>query len=748
MNPVAGEMTGRSAGEVGGGFFSDDNPGIDLSGFVLFLKRRWKVIFATALLIAIVTALVLLQATPRYSATASVAIQSQKTKVVDIQDVMSGLSPDLATMETQASILRSRRLAGLLADKLALGEKAEFNPKVRERQHKFAVLDPSTWFGTATPAKEAAPTEVERARQRAAVVSRIVNAITVTPVPRSYVVTVTATSEDPELASRMANALSDIYITDGIAAKYDATKKASVYLQQRVDELRSETLATDQAAQGYRAAAGLVGSDQGVTVASQQMSELNTQLITARAERAAKEAQLGQLRQLRAGGGDGGIEASGAILQSPLIQRLREQEGEVLRKLGELKANYGERHPKIINAEAELRDLRAKITDEVGKVAASTANDVSIARARESTLASSLGRVEGSVRAGGAASVRLRELQRESDANRGVYEVFLNRLKETNQQVDLQQADARVVSSADIPLSTSFPKVRETLIAAILLGILAGAALAFALERLDNTIRSANLLEALGGGATLAFIPTVTSGGNRPEDILFTKPSSVVPEALRTLRSSLALADVDHPPQMVMLSSSVPGEGKTFTGIGLARTSAQAGAKTIIVDCDTRHPRVHKALDANNDHGLVQVLSGKTSLEDALQIDEATGLHVLTAGKGAVNPPEMLRSEQMAKLLQRLREEYQFIVLDTPPFAPLTDSQILAQIVDKMILVVRWGETPLPVVQATIKQMNRVGAPLAGSVLSQVDVQRHAKYGYGDYGYHYSKYGAYYGTAS
>jgi polysaccharide biosynthesis transport protein len=723
-----------------------EDEGIDLSGLVLFLKRRWKQIVGTAVLIAVLTALALLQMTPRYSASASVAVQNQKQQVVNIQDVMSDLTPDAATMETQAAILRSNRLTAMMVDQLHLDRDPEFNPEIAEAARKFSVLDPGSWWGKpgkAEPAIKRTPEQL-----RAAIISNVGKSISVNAVPRSFVLTVTATSEDPKKSAQLANTLADIYITDGIDAKYEATRRASAYLQKRVDELRGQAVAADQAAEVYRSRAGLIGSDTGSTVAGQQMSELNSQLVAARAERAAKEAQLNQIRALSSGGGDGGVEASGAILSSPLIQRLREQESEVLRKLAELQATYGERHPRIINANAELRDLRSKIADEVRKVAASTSNDVQIARAREATLASSLGRLEGAVSAGGQASVRLRELQRESDANKSVYEVFLNRLKETNQQVDLQTADARVVSQAEVPLSASFPKFGMSMAAALALGLVAGLALAAALERLDNTVRSAEAVESMGGGAALAFLPVAKGAFRKPEDVVIERPDAMVPEALRTLRSALALSDVDNPPKVVMLSSSVPGEGKTFTSVGLARVSSQSGARTILIDADMRHPRVHKALDFKNEQGLVQVLSGEVSLEGALQRDDATGLDVLPAGHGAVNPPDLLRSEHMAQLIAHLRGHYDFVVIDCPPFAPLTDSQVVSRLVDKMLLVVRWGSTPVPVVQNTIKQIHRVGAPLVGSVLSQVNFARHAKYGYGDYGYHYSRYKGYYGSAT
>lgn len=724
----------------------EEEGGLDLSGLVLFLKRRWKQIVGTAILIAVLTVLALLQMTPLYTATSTVAVQTQKQKVVDVQDVLSGLSPDQATMETQAQILRSNRLAGMVADQLHLDGDPDFNPELAARARKFSILDPKTWFGGAGEANKIVELPPDQLRMK--IVDAVARSFTVTPVARSYVLTISARSPDPKKAALLANALAEAYITDGIDAKYEATRRASAYLQKRVDELRSQAVAADRAAEAYRSQAGLVGSDTGATVASQQMSELNSQLVQARAERAAKEAQLAQIRTLAAGGSDGGVEASGAILNSPLIQRLREQESEVVRKLGELQATYGARHPKIINANAELRDLRSKIADEVRKVAASTASDVQISRAREATLQASLSRIEGAVSAGGQASVRLRELERESDANKSVYEVFLNRLKETNQQVDLQTADARVVSQAEIPSVASFPKFGMSVAGALLFGLLVGVALAAALEQLDNTVRSAETIENLGGGAALSFVPLLKAGNGRPEDIVVERPETMVPEALRTLRSALALSDVDNPPKVVMLSSSVPGEGKTFTSVGLARVSAQSGARTILLDADMRHPRVHRALGIENAGGLVQVLSGEVTLDEVLKTDEATGLQVLTAGSGAGNPPDLLRSDQMAQLVARLRNHYDFVVIDCPPFAPLTDSQIVSRLADKMLLVVRWGSTPVPVVQNTIKQIHRIGAPLVGSVLSQVNFSRHARYGYGDYGYHYSRYKGYYGAAS
>lgn len=711
-----------------------------------FLRRRWIYIVGTTLAVGLIGTLVVLQATPLYTSESSVAVDAQKAQVVNVRDVTGDLAPNQQEMETQAAIIRSPKLFNQLIDRMKLEQDPEFNPRaIRTGKPSFTIFNPLTWFGSSSePEGKLSPRKV--AERRAALISKVSKAFSIQPEDKSYIITIAATSEDPMKATAMANALADLYIRDGIETKFEATRRASAYLQERVEQLRSEALQSDRAAEIYRGASGLTGAREGATIDTQQLAELNSQLIVARSERAAKEAQLGQIRALTSNGDTNDIESSGLVLGSTLIMRLREQESEVMRNLAQLQSTYGANHPRIINANAELRDLRAKIKDEVRKLAASTANDVAVARARENALAGSLAGLEGRVNRGGEAEVRLRDLQRQSDANKGVYEVFLNRLKETQQNVDVQTADARLVAPAVIPLVASSPKVNATIGASLLAGLLLGTLIALLLEKLDNTVRGSEMLEAMGGGATLAHLPVVSGEFDRPEEVVVERPQSMVAEALRTLRSGIALSDVDNPPKVIMLSSSVPAEGKTFVSVGLARVSAQSGDRTIIIDADMRHPRVHSALGIENEDGLIKVLSGETTLEMAIRKDPLTNLDVLTAGRGVVNPPDLLRSDNMQRLIASLRANYDMIVLDTPPFVPMTDSQIVASLVDKMILVVRWGSTPVPVIQNVIKQIRRVDAPLVGSILSRVHFSQQAGYGYGDYGYHYSRYAAYYGT--
>jgi succinoglycan biosynthesis transport protein ExoP len=723
--------------------------GFDFRAIGSVFRRRWKVITGTVAGITFLALLVVFQLTPLYSASSSVAINTQKTQILNVEQVVGGIAPDLAGMETQAAILRSPTLTGKLIDKLKLDKDPEFSASAREQLEatklKFRLLEPATWFPSSTGQVSLALPQAPRSRgvaeiDRARLVKAVSAVINVRIQPRSYVLIVTATSREPAKAALIANTLAELFISDQIETKYDATRRAGIWLEGRVAELKAAALSADQTASAYRAATGLV-SGSGGSVDSQQMSEINSALILARVSRAEKAAQLGQIRRLTESGA--GLDASSGTLESPLIQNLRQQEAEVLRKLSELKTTYATQHPKIVNANAELRDLREKIGVEVKKIGQSTANELAVASARESALAASLASARGRTGASGMAEVRLRELERQADAAKTLYENFLNRFKETREQVGIQTPDARIVSQANVPLSASYPNKRNSVLAAFLISFLVGIALVFFLERLENTIRNPDALENLTGFPLLSLVPIEKVAEGSPEDIVMDAPLSQTSESLRTLRNALSLIDVDRPPRVVMVTSSLPGEGKTFLSSTFARSALDGYSRVLLIDGDLRRPRVHKVFGLDNVAGFAEVVSGALRLEDAIQRDPKSRLEILTAGRRSPSPMDLLRSNQMAQFLGRVRESYDLIIIDTPPFAPLADAQILAKLVDKIVLAVRWGETPVPVLRNVITQMIRLQVPVAGTVLTQVDMQRYANYGYGEYGYYYHRYGSY-----
>lgn len=728
---------------------TDSGPQVNIWNALAVLRRRWQVLAAAVISITLLAALVVFQLTPRYSATSSVAINTQKTQIVDATQVMSDVTADVSAMETQAAILRSPTLIGKLIDQLKLDRDPEFSASARKAldaaRSEFDILKPATWFASSDGqislvVDQPKLSRLESARDRSRLINAVSGAIEVKIRPRSYVLTITATSQDAVKATLIANTLAELFISDQIETKYDATRRASTWLESRVAELKSAAVSADQAAAAYRSATGLVGGSGG-SVDSQQLSEINSQLILARVARAEKAAQLGQIRRLTDSGA--GLEASAATLESPLIQTLRGQEAEVLRKLSELKTTFAAQHPKIINANAELRDLREKISDEVRKIGQSTANELAVASARESALAGSMSAARGRTGASGMAEVRLRELERQADAAKTLYETFLNRAKETREQVGIQTPDSRIVSQANLPLFASYPKKTSTIAAALLASIFVGLGLILLLERLENTIRSPDALETLANGPVLSLVPTERSDTATPEDVILDSPLSQTSESLRTLRNAISLVDVDKPPRVIMVTSSLPGEGKTFLSTTLARSALDGYERVLVIDADLRRPRVHKVFGLANLSGLADVVSGAARLEDVVQRDPRTRVDILTAGGRSPSPMDLLRSQQMAMFVQRVRESYDLVIIDTPPFAPLADAQIVAKLVDKIVLVVRWGETPIPVIRNTLQQMARLHVPLAGTVLTQVDMQRYAVYGYGDYGYYYQRYGSY-----
>ena len=712
-------------------------------------------IAASVISITILAVLVVMQMTPLYSATSSVAINTQKTKIVDVEQVVGGIAPDLAGMETQAAILRSPTLTGKLIDKLKLDLDPEFSAPARNAleatKPQFRLFDPSTWFkstdsqvslAVAKPKLSPKAAAIERSR----LIKSVSGAFKIKIQPRSYVLAITATSVDADKAATLANGLAEVFIADQIETKYDATRRAGVWLEGRVAELKSDAVAADQQASAYRAATGLVGGSGG-GVASQQMTEINSALIMARVARAEKAAQLSQIRRLTDSGA--GLDSSTGTLESPLIQNLRQSESEVLRKLSELKTTYAPQHPKIVNANAELRDLREKIGVEVRKIGQSTANELAVASARESALAGSLASARGATGASGMAEVRLRELERQADAAKTLYENFLNRFKETREQVGIQTPDARIVANANVPLSASYPNKTNAVMAAFLVSILVGLALVFLLERLENTIRNPDALERLTGAPLLSLVPSAKFEGAAPEDIVIDNSLSQTAEGLRTLRNALSLIDVDSPPKVVMITSSLPGEGKTFLSSTLARSALDGYGRVLLIDADLRRPRVHKVFDLLNEAGLAEVVSGAARLEDVVQRDPRSRVEILTAGRRSPSPMDLLRSQAMADFVQRMRQSYDMVIIDTPPFAPLADAQIIAKLVDKIVLAVRWGQTPVPVLRNVMNIMMRLHVPIAGTVLTQVDMQRYANYGYGEYGYYYHRYGSYnYGVES
>ena len=735
-----------------------------------FIERLWRhkwLLVTTVGLVTLAAAIYVAQATPRYAAKAKILIGVPRTNIADVENVLRGLQINRAQLESEMQVLTSRSLVTRVVDKLDLVNEPEFNPRLRPPSRSLLHqwfpgigLDPLGWIperwrvalsgGAAGSAEPPPPTpeEVEQQVRRAAV-AKVRASLSVRIEGRSRVIEVTARSPDPKLAAGLVNTLADLYLLEQLEAKFEATRRAAAWLNDRVQDLRRQVEASERAVEEYRREHGLIESKD-TTVTEQQVAEINTQLILARTKTAEAGARLRQIRSLLTS--ERGVESAAEVLASPLIQSLRERETDVTRRAAEMATEYGPRHPKMINVKAELDDIRERLEAEVEKIVHGLDNELEVARIREQTLDRNLENLRAEAAKLNTFQGRLRVLEREAAANRTLFDTFLSRWKETGRQEEIQHADARIISYAEVPARPVSPRKTRIVGAALGFSVFLGIFLVYLIEELDSGFRSSEQIESMTGYGVLSLVPLLTRlrlKRNQPVTYAMDRPASSFAEALRTLYTGILLSNVDTPPKSLLITSSLPEEGKTVISAAMARLLARSGRRVLLIDADLRRGQIAKVLDLPNEYGLVEILGRRQhSLDEVVQHDGVSGLHVLTTGGTVVpNPPDLLDSDRMRALLSEAGEAYDLIVIDSPPVRLVSDTRILSHLVDKTVFVIRWAKTRRGVATLGIKQIVEAGASVAGVVLSIVDVPKNARYGYADSGYYYGssrKYRKYY----
>jgi succinoglycan biosynthesis transport protein ExoP len=725
----------------------------DIRQLLLTLWRRKLLIFGTTFFVSFVGLTILMQVQPLYTATVKVMIETRQNKVANIEGVVSALSPELAAVLGEVEVIQSSKLLKAVIDKMGLDGDPEFNLDLNTSSFWKKYFDWTSYFpktflrGLGLAAQENYLNEEElKDSINARVVEEIKRRLSVQSVRRSRVINISFTSEDKRKAARIANTISDLYIVDQLEAKFEATKRATSWLSDRLNSLKQKVESAEQAVEIFRnKAASQIGQRSKIT--AQQISGLNTQLVLAQTKKAEAKARLDQVeRLLRAGGRN--MASAAEVLNSMLIQRLRAQEAEVVRKVSELDSRYGPRHPRMIKAQNELRDLRTSIETEVEKIAQSLRNEVVVADAREATLQRNLDRLEDKNTLQNRAAIRLRELEREANASQILYSNFLNRFKETSSQEDLQQADARIISKATIPAFASFPRKGLSLAFIGIGGFILGVFFVFVLEHFRSGFVSTRELEANFAEPILGVIPKVNTlfKGAGIANFIIEKEVSSAAESVRNLSTAIRLSNVDSPPKVVCFISTTPSEGKTTLAVWLAQQTALSGKKVLLIDCDLRRPTVHNALRMENETNLIDFLAGDCALEDVIKKVEESGLHVILGANAKGSATDILGSQKMDELIATMRDRYDLVVIDSPPILAVADTRLVASRADKVIYVVRWRKTPKDLVKEGVKLMAQSGLSCAGILLTQVDTKKQSGYGYYDYGYYYGKYKGYYNT--
>lgn len=720
---------------------------MSMRDFVRILNRWRPLIILIVLLGTGIAVAIGLSQTPLYTAETTLLLDTRKTQVIDIQAVMSGLPPDFAAIRSELDILSSSELAKRVVERGGLLTDPEFAPSTMKGSPNASVL--SRWLpeylsvrlGLEQPSDDTDSDPQTKLDQVIEIYHRHLHILNDN---RSYTIRVQFDSISPDKAARIANLTAQIYIDGQLQAKFDANQRANAWLNERIVDLREQVRKSDNDVQEYRARNQLIES-RGATVSDQQLGELNTQLILARTERAQAEARLKRIRDLE--DSSEGLNAAREVLSSSLIQRLREQESDLQRRESELSAVYDEKHPKMVNIRAEIRDFKRTIKEEIDKVALSVANDVAVARSRETALANSLADIEHRTAEASHADVELKELQRDADANRTLFQTFLNRSKETSSQDDLQHADARIISAAALPKSSSSISLVTITGIAFLASLLAGLSLALLLERLDNRYLTPIQLHQTTRHPVLGMLPNIANSASADvHDHPLKHPHSAFTESLRTIRLATKYSNTDNPPKIILVTSSIVSEGKTTFSAAFAQLAAKSGGRVLVVDCDHRRPRLKDLMGVTPVANLQDVLTGVADTSALPLCDPSGGMDFISAIPGTVETQDLFGSSRMADFLRQMSQRYDLIILDTPPVMAISVASNLAGLADICLYLVRWNKTPRDLVASGLKQLESSNCKSIGLILSRVDLRRHRRLGYGDQAFYYGEYGDYYTT--
>ncbi|MBP2299375.1 GumC family protein [Azospirillum picis] len=713
-------------------------------------RQKWLILGIMALLW--LPAVLLINAmTPVYSASSVLVIDPQPNRVINIPSVAEPMGIYLDTVNTEVETLRSRDLARRVVETLSLGQEPEYAAADGKPGLSTALLDggralltdvaemlPEPLAGLLTPPPRPAAGAANGAE---AEIARLTDAfqknLHISPGVQSRAIRISVDAKDPQLAARAANAVASTYIAMQVEAKRNATLKASEWLQSRIDDLREDMTATGQATiDAMRPGSGMMkGRD--APLVNEAMSALNAQLTEARSAHANALARLRQLQTVKPANPES--MAGADIGGDPLIAALRQRQAGLSAQLAELRAQYGERHPALVRPTAELRDLNATLATEVDRVVRGLRDEVEQQFAKVQDLTRRLEELRNEAYSTLQADVKLRELQRQADASDDNYRRAVTRLKETQVLQALQMMpDVRIVSAAAVPNGPVGPG--KTVLAALAALVCGAVATGLALVRTmsQRGVYSSHQVEALLGQPAVGVVPLLGRRRKSDPDGREEKAGGDFAEAVWRLCARLhlvrtgAAAATAKGGEVIMLTSSVAGEGKTTLAVAMAAFLADAGRRVVVVDCDTRRPTVHRLLgDGRPPKGLIDLLGGDATLDQVLAIDERRRVAVIAAGRPNDRPQTLLGSQAMLSLLVELSERYDVVVLDTPPVLSVSDALILAPLADRVIYVVRWARTASSLANAGIKQVRQVGGRIGGAVLSMVNAREHANLEYG-----------------
>lgn len=737
-----------------------------VNGALAFLRRRYLVIALAAIFGSILGLAYLWVTPPVYTAQVQILLENPKAQFSQEQSILAASALDSSQFETQIQLLKSRGIAAEVIKRLKLAEDPDFNgsqPSIASMLSRIRGLISSS------PAETQAGTPDQ---PQDALITAFQSRVAVGRVGYSNLIEVGFSASKPARAAEIVNVIADAYIANQLNAKLEASRRARDWMQDRLRDLGEQALAAERAVSAYKSQNNVVSSG-GKPIDEQQISELNSGLVTARAQTADALAKLTRYEAIlkanaQSSSSIGNLDAAGTdALNSPIINNLRQQYLELERRVAEWTPRFGRDHVAVVNLRNRMRELRGSILDEVKRYAETSRSEYEIAKLRQQEMEKRLSDAVTQSRSTNLAELTIRELDSKAKNLRSLHDSFLQRYVGSAQQETFPISEVRVMSPAVPPQSKSKPK--GVLIMA--LGLIGGAALGAGLglfrELMDRVFHTPAQIETTLGLPCLALVPAL--GSEKPsrsgswgteQDVrqrkistssafhrAIDKPSSRFAESIRAVKFAIDMNPGKAPNQVIGITSALPNEGKTTIAASLAQLITHSGKTVVIVDCDLRNPSLSSSLAANATAGIAEIVNRSRTIEETIWRDPKTRLALLPAVRRtpAFHTNEMLATNSMRLLFDELRATYDYIIVDLPPLTPLVDVRTTTNFIDCFVLVVQWGQTKADVVRHALHTAPNIQECLIGAVLNKTDIKAMSRYDSycGDYysDEHYKHYG-------
>ncbi len=756
--PPAGENPAVFDGSIVG-----ESKGLDLREFWRVIRKHSRLILTFSLGVVLTAGIIIVTQTPIYTAKTTLLIERNAPQVVDIQQVLSE-SLGVSTQDyykTQYEILKSRSLAAEVIREQGLEKNSLFTGERRDEGLVARLWDHATrwlkWGKKQVASRFFTPPSVIHGGNSLGV-SRVINAyltsmLEIKPIQGTGLVEIAFNTPDPELSARVANAHADAYIHQRLKRGSNANQEAQRFLEEKLIELNGRVEKSEATLNRYRRDKGILSLNDKENIVVERLADLNQLLTQAEAERISLEAQARLIHKRD-------YESLPAVLSSSLIQTLK---GQVVRLEGEyayLSTQFKPGYARLAQLKSQVEETRGRLEQEIKAVVAGIESAYFASAAKEKELWAGMERQKAVAFGLKDASVKYAILAREVDTNRQLYDSVLQRMKEIEMSAELRASKVFVIDKAEPPVNPSRPKKMKNLLISVLVGLMGGVGLAFFLEHLDNTLKTPEEVQrhlrlpilsvvpdflSLRHAANKRWLPVRSqepvpnsqpkTHGN--ELVLSHHPLSMVTEAYRTLRTAILLSRAGEPPKTILFTSGLHGEGKTSTVVNTAIVFAQMGVKVLLIDADLRHSSCHKVLGADNGSGLTDFLTGQTELEKVIKPTAMDNVFLLSGGSTPPDPTKLLGSKKMHEMLISLQEHYDYILIDSPPVMPVSDTVLLSTMADGVVTVVSGQETSKYIVKEALSRLGHAQAKVLGVLLNRVNIQSGEYSDYYQYPYYH-----------